>query len=67
MNTKHPIYKNDLRLDAEDSLYSIINLCKVGVAAGDTTMAVEMKDGGLCALFEAIASVAQDGIDRMEK
>ncbi|MBZ0127972.1 MAG: hypothetical protein K8F59_02545 [Rhodobacteraceae bacterium] len=66
MIDKSRLFDNDTTQDAEGSCYAIFNLCKVGIAANDTNMAVDLTKGGYDALFEAIAALAEDAIERLE-
>lgn len=66
MIDKSAIYSGGITQDAEGSCYAIFNLCKVGIAAGDSTMAVDLTKGGYDALLESIAALAEDAIDRIE-
>lgn len=66
MIDKSRLFDNDIFQDAEGSCYAIFKLCKVGIAANDTTMAVDLTKGGYDALFEAIAALAEDAIERLE-
>ncbi|MCR9088682.1 MAG: hypothetical protein NXH97_18275 [Rhodobacteraceae bacterium] len=66
MIDKSSLYDCKLRQDAEGSCYAILNLCRVGIAATDSAMAVDLSKGGFEALFEAIGALAEDAIDRME-
>lgn len=60
------LYSDNIAQDAEGSCYAIFKLCKVGIAAGDSTMSVDLTKGGYDALFEAIAALAEDAIERLE-
>jgi uncharacterized small protein (DUF1192 family) len=66
MIDKSNIYTAGVSQDAEGSCYAIFNLCKMGIAAGDSTMAVDLTKGGFDSLFESIAILAEDAIDRLE-
>lgn len=66
MIDKSSLYDSDLRQDAEGSCYAILNLCRVGIAATDTAMAVDPSKGGFGSLFEAIGALAADAIERIE-
>lgn len=65
MNAIDQIYRTKVTQDAEGACYSIFKLCKVGIAAGDTTLGIDLTEGGYDALFEAIAGLAQEGIERL--
>lgn len=66
MIDKSNLFDGNIIQDAEGSCYTIFNLCKVGLAANDTTMAIDLTKGGYDALFEAIAALAEDAIERLE-
>jgi len=66
MIEKSFLYKGPVLEDAESACMSIIELCKVGLAADSTTMNVDLTDGGYSALFEMIAALANDAVDRLE-
>lgn len=59
-------YDNKILHDAEGSCYAILNLARMGIAAGDTTMAIDPKKGGFDTLFEMIAALAADAIEHLE-
>lgn len=66
MIDKSRLFASEIDQDAEDSCYAIFNLCKVGIAANDTIMNIDLTKGGFDALFEAIAALAEDAIERIE-
>jgi len=66
MIDKSNLFQADITQDAEDSFITIYNLAKVGLAASDTAMAVDLTKGGFDALFEAIAAYAEDGMERWD-
>ena len=66
MNAIDQIYSSKVTQDAEGSCYAIFKLCKVGLAAGDSTMGIDLTKGGYDALFEAIAGLAHCAIDNLE-
>jgi len=65
MIDKSALFSNEITQDAEGSCMAIFNLCRVGIAANDTTMAVDLRKGGYDSLFEAIAALAEDAIERL--
>ncbi len=66
MIDKSALFEGNITQTAEGSCYAIFNLCKIGIAAGDTTMAVDLTKGGYDSLFESIAALAEDAIERIE-
>lgn len=66
MIDKSNLFSGKIVQDAEGSLYSIFNLCKMGIAANDSCMSIDVKSGGNDALFEIIAVLAEDAIARLE-
>lgn len=60
------IYTAGFNHTAEGSVYAIFNLCKLGIAAGDSCTAIDLTKGAYDALFEAIAVLAEDAIERIE-
>ena len=65
MIDKSALFEGEITQDAEGSLSAIFNLCKMGIAANDSCMSVDVKNGGNDALYEAIAALAEDGIERL--
>lgn len=65
MIDKSSIYENPITQDAEGSCHAIFDLCKIGIAANDTVMNIDVSTANQ-ALFEAIAALAEDAIERME-
>lgn len=65
MIDKSALFHKPIEQDAEDACYAIFDLCKVGIAATDTRMNVDLSMS-YQSLFEAIAALAQDAIERME-
>ena len=51
MTDKSSMYDSKIVQDAEGSCYAIVNLCRVGIAATDSAMAVDLSKGGFEALF----------------
>lgn len=66
MINKSSLYDGKTSQDAEGSCYAIFNLCKVGIAASDTNSGMDLTRGAYDALFEAIAALAEDAIERLE-
>ena len=66
MSALDQIYTVKLSQDAVTSCNAIFKLCKVGLAAGDSTMGIDLTKGGYDALFEAIAGLAHCAIDNLE-
>lgn len=60
------LYQGNVTQDAEANCYTIFNLCKVGIAASETAAAIDLGEGGYVALFEIIAELASDTIERLE-
>lgn len=65
MSVIDQIYSTKVTQDVEGSCYAIFKLCKVGIAAGDSTLGIDLTEGGYDALFEAIAGLAQEAIERL--
>lgn len=65
MIDKSALFDKPIEQDAEGSCFAIVDLCKVGIAATDTHMNVDLSTA-YQSLFEAIAALAQDAIERME-
>ena len=67
MNDTFVLYDATIRKTAESNCYAIFNLCRVGIAASDTRNNVDLVNkGGYDTLFEAIAELAADAIERLE-
>lgn len=60
------IYSAKTIHEAEDSCAGIINLCVTGIAASDSMMNVDVSGGPTRVLFETIATLAKDAIERIE-
>lgn len=67
MNDTHEIYDTKLPRTPERNCYEIFNLCRVGIAATDSALNIDLVNkGGYDALLEAIAELAADAIDKLE-
>ncbi|WP_170545280.1 hypothetical protein [Ruegeria arenilitoris] len=67
MNDTFDLYDSKVTKSAEGNCYAIFNLCRVGIAASDSTMNIDLANrGGYDALLEAIAELAADAIERLE-
>lgn len=62
---KDSIYENDIDETAERKLYTILSLCRVGVAASDSVMNVDLAKGGHCEMYEIIAKLAGEAVDML--
>ncbi len=67
MNDSFALYEAEYKKSAEGNCYAIFNLCRVGIAASDSAMNIDLANkGGYDALLEAIAELAADAIERLE-
>ncbi len=67
MNDTRGIFEAEVGRTPESNCYAIFNLCKVGIAASDSAMNIDLASkGGYDALLESIAELAADAIDRLE-
>jgi len=64
---KNSIYTNGRDETAVGIAYRLHALCKVGAAASDTTLAIDLHCDGWNAMFEVMAGLCDDMIDVMEK
>ncbi|WP_170386984.1 hypothetical protein [Ruegeria atlantica] len=67
MKDTFALYESSVTKSAEGNCYAIFNLCRVGIAASDSAMNIDLVNkGGYDALLEAIAELAADTIERLE-
>ena len=60
------IYENGAGIDAEGLAYRILGVAKVGAAATDSTLNIDVSDG-FTATFEIIAHLTDELIEALER
>lgn len=65
--TMNSIYENGGEDDAVSVAYRLHGLCKVGAAASDSTLSIDLHRGGWTDMFEAMAHLCDGLIDRLEQ
>ncbi|MEX0349833.1 MAG: hypothetical protein AB3N15_10465 [Paracoccaceae bacterium] len=58
-----PVYEVDREGDALDKAFSILALARVGVAASDSTLNIDLIKSGYGGLLETIAQLATDIVE----
>lgn len=61
------IYEAGGEHDAMALAYRLHGLCKVGAAASDTTLAIDLHKGGWTDMFEAMAHICDEMLEKMEQ
>ncbi|KEP68542.1 hypothetical protein DL1_11345 [Thioclava dalianensis] len=65
MIDKSSLYDKSVPVDAEGNCYAILDLCRIGAAATDTTLSIDVTTS-YKSLFECIAALASDVIEQMD-
>lgn len=61
------IYERGGEDDAVSVAYRLHGLCKVGAAASDSCLHIDLHKGGWTDMFEAMAHLCDDLIDKLEQ
>lgn len=61
------IYENGAGNDAEGIAYRLHGLCRVGAAASDSLMNIDLSKGGYIDLFETMAGLCDQLVDAISQ